>query len=410
MNEDNNYLELRQYNTTDTIQEAIIKNHRTLPIVDDGDYNVTVCRFTCDSTQIPTFIPRIEPPKNSMLLNENGLPHSNYWQTVGVNWNEYYYVNYAEGRGYATNLEFAIEMPSSSGLPSVNFNYGIMQNDAVANITTSDNSFFAGDRIYWIPENITETPPSTISRQSILRSRYFHCYSQAHLFQLFVTRLNQLMAMIPCATIRNLWAQNIGQIQMDTIGGIATIFIPWALLSNSLFQEMNIIINDELKNLFGFHTVPHHTIPNANILVIKYELLQSTNIGINNTKYGLISEQYSSSDFFPFVYLGFTSNLQCRPLLQYNNATVVGNAQENNATSNILTDFFLDLSGDTLQNFYTRLIYQPEQYSRKIKLVHTNNQNLITLSLYLQTSDGYTVPVYLAPNAQCSILLQFQEC
>ena len=398
---DNDYLELKYYNNTDYPQEVILENHRMLPIIDgDSDYNITIARFCLSTDLIPMFVPRIEPSFKSLFYDETGNLYDDYVETFE---NEHVYKqSYIDpvyrNPVFMTNLQVGFEIPKDT--------YNFPQFPKDRTVSTGQNyTGFTASHVKWRPENIYEIPPPNYDRKNILQSRYFHCYSREHLFNLIARELNNMIATNPCCpSLKDIYHSNQGEIELSVVDGKSCIFIPWALCQNTFFQQCRIIINDDIKNLFGFRTVPHETRKGWNILVIQYELLQPVSMGINNYKYATILEQYVSEELFPFSHIGFSSTtMKTRQMKSHNN----NNLLTQNATIPTITDLLLDVSD--LNNFYNSLIYVPDNYSRKIKLENAGDMSKVKLNVYLETSDGYYCPVLVRPRGKASILIQFSK-
>ena len=398
---DNDYIELQYFNNSGDTEECVLENIRPFPLLqEDCEYNLTICRFSVDTSEIPTFIPRIEPPSKSIFFDENNNIYPHRVVNGSLPNEEIFsqsYIDSVTGQiKFNTNLEIGFEVPSSTGYDSW---------DSTSNHWQDRNyTGWQGKRIVWIPENIFDIPPANIIRSEVLKSKYFYCYSVEHIYNLIVKQLNFILHSFPCSTIQNIMNSGGGEIELSVVDKRACLFIPWALCQNSLFQQCRIILNTDLDNMFGFRTIPHETNKNWRILVIQYEILQPIMMGVNNLKYATIMEGYVSSDVFPFSRIGFSStSLQTKKMLVHNN-NIIG---ANNSSIPVITDLLLDVTD--LDQFYNTLSYIPDAYSRKIKLLNTNFQNIVRIKLYLQTSDGYYVPINIRPRGKASILIQFSK-
>ena len=364
MSTENDYLELRNVNITKKMQPAIMANDRNMPILDNNEeYNIDVIRFDIDNRGIPIFVPRIEKPFidlfTQVTIPSNASIMMTPWQQM------------IEGY-YTTNLQCMIEYTASNGSLS-----------------------YYGASIPWIPEHLGEPIPPTLDRQNILSSRFFHCHHLSHFASLVTIGLNN------CVNTALNTASSGGKIIVDTLAnGLLSILVPQSCFA----LQWRLIVNKELSDLMGFHTVAHETLQNAYVLVMKtfsMQILPINTFVVQPTSYGQVTEDYRPACFFPFKLLLFTSqDIQAEPLMRYNNSTVYDNAQ-----LSIITDYLLDVTNIT--TFYDTITYQPQSYNRKIRLLNSINQKKLQINVLLETADGIQTNLLLYPNASCSILMRF---
>jgi hypothetical protein len=255
------------------------------------------------------------------------------------------------------------------------------------------------ETVMWIPENINEPRPVTITRDIVFQSRYFHCYSDLHLAELVAIALDSCLDRMSA----DLGVTVVGNTQVDTLDGKTILMLPIALGTGDVSNRFDIIINQELASMYGFRTTPHPSISNAHI-IRRTGNEQVLTVGYTPQKaYVAIPEMYQSSKQFPYKSIIFTSNsLSIEPLKRYNNADI----DLNNASANVVTDLLLTV--DDISNFYDTLVYQPQSYGRKIMMNSVNITNKLEITPLLESDDSLQSPIYIAPQGSCSILLQFR--
>lgn len=365
------YLELRYYNNTTEIQEARLTNERYSDLLDKTmNWDMSVIRFDCTNRRIPCFIPRIQKPSSNIFLNESG----NYWPNFVANPTSFDELMNTE---FPTNLQVMVQYTTSTN-------------------PLAPKTKLVGETVVWIPENSNEPRPVTVTRASVFSSRYFHCYSSLHLSELLAHALDSCLDRMT----DDMGITMTSNTEVDTLDGRPVILLPEIIGTGDNSKKFDIIINQELKSLFGFVTTPHPTISNA-FIVRRHGNEQKITIGYESKPYIVIPTQFKSSKQFPFKTIVFrASDFPIEPLKRFNNV-----ADENNANTMVVTDLLLQV--DDVNDFYDTLVYQPESYDRKIMVDSANVKNRITIKPFLESADSLQSPIYIPPEGTCSILLQF---
>lgn len=365
------YLELRYYNDTSATQEAVLENRRYNNLLDKKlNWDMSVIRFDTTNTKIPCFIPRIEKPKDDIFKDSHGDYHAQFYENP-ESWEDLIKTE------FPTNLQVMIQYT-----------------DDISPAGTKNK--LVGGYIKWIPENVNEPKPVNLDRRDVFQNKYFHSYSQLHLSELLAIALDRSID----EYCDDLGITVDGNTQVDTIDDKLVILLPKALYNYSNSKRFDIIINQELKSLYGFNTVPHPSFKNAHVIK-RNGNEQLVRIGYNDYEYYVIPCLYNSSKMFPYKNLTFTTpNFAVEPMMRNNNAI-----DENNDKITIITDFLLSV--DKINNFYDTLVYQPESYDRKIMVDASSVTNEIKIVCMLESPDGLKSSLLIPPQGSCSILLQF---
>jgi hypothetical protein len=276
-----------------------------------------------------------------------------------------------------TNLQFALEynktpLNTTSGRSMmVNYvNWENPQNDLVGYGSTLQS-----------PEIITE--------QVVLGNDFFYCYDLQHVAKLFQKTLQYIFQPLkPFFTT----GQNV---TCEVISGKLAIVFP----QNAFDMDFRIIISQSLHNIVGFHSVPHETLPQAFVIVIKKDVMQRYTDGSR----WIITELFRPSLMFPFKTILFTStDFKCRPVKRFNNSKKL-----ETDSAPILTDLLLTV--DDANAFYDTMTYAPQSYNRIINIDNTTHISDITIRVLLETSNGFQVPLYLNPLSTCGMLLKINS-
>lgn len=234
----------------------------------------------------------------------------------------------------------------------------------------------------------THTYNTELDRLTVLKNSFFHCHSLEHFAKLINKTLKTIFAPMN-------YSFTSGQsVSCGVFNNKLIILLP----SNALNFKFRIIINQELNNIMGFHTVPHETIPNAYVIVIKSGIIQKY---IDGERW-VISETFRPSQMFPYKTLLFTSNdIHVRPMKRFNN-----NVQEETQRNMVITDFLLTVES---VDFYDVMVHTPEKYDRIINVDNSRDIKNISIRVLLETADGYQVPLILAPLHTTGIVLKIES-
>jgi hypothetical protein len=232
-----------------------------------------------------------------------------------------------------------------------------------------------------------KTAPFVINRKITLDNDFFHCYSLRHFATLLQTALNEIFKDLqPFFTANQ-------PVTCAIIDKKLAIIFP----QNAFDFDFRIIINQSLKNIIGFHSVPHEYLPNSYVIVIKKDILQ--NYG-SSTQW-VITELYRPTEMFPYKSLLFTcSELQTAGMHRYNNHVNLPNQK-----NDIITD--LTLFPQYEENWYDTISYTPQSYNRPVNIYTTNDVNKLTINTLLETSDGYQSALKINPLHTSAMMLKF---
>jgi hypothetical protein len=231
--------------------------------------------------------------------------------------------------------------------------------------------------------------PEFIDRQVVLSNEFFYSYDLLHVARLFDKTLKSIF--LPLQP----FFKSGQTISCTVVDGKLAIIFP----ENAFDMDFRIVINQPLKNVTGFHTVPHETIPHAFVLVIKKSTLQRYTDGSR----WVVLEVIRPSQMFPFISILFTStNLQIRAMKRSNN-----NQAFSRNKMEVISDLILSVEDSS--SFYDSMTYTPQQYHRLINVDNSYSLTDIDIRVLFETSDGYQIPLYLSPLSTCGILLKIDE-
>jgi hypothetical protein len=232
-------------------------------------------------------------------------------------------------------------------------------------------------------------PKNAFDRLAVLNDQFFYCFSIRHFAKLLQTSLRKVFK-----ALDNRFT-NGETVDCVVIGNKLAITFP----TNAFDTEFRLVVNQPLKNSLGFHSVPHETMQGAFVFVVKKGILQHFG---NSTKW-VITENFRPTGMFPFKSVIFlSSNLRTRGVRRVNNSNAFPDAE-----APIITDLLL--LPETETDFYDTMNYSPQTYNRIMNLDVTNDVHQVHVSVMMETSDGYQIPVRLRPSTTCSILLKFDE-
>jgi hypothetical protein len=277
-----------------------------------------------------------------------------------------------------TNLQVALEyhqVPDDLTTPKTIY---------VKNVVYKNDSWF-------LPQyrDVSPSAPLDLSRQNVLQSEFFFCYHLDHFARILSDALSDVCK--PFIT-KFTTGQTMSCVVYDK--KIAIVFP-----NNAFNFEWRIILNEHLNNILGLSTVPHETIPNAHVLVVKTETL---NYYTDNSRW-FLPEYYRPTQMFPFRNICFTSqNLPIKPMMKFNNVK-----KENDGQANVITDLLIYPQFE--DEFYDILEYTPISYDRKLNIDTSKPIKDISIVPILETTDGYCVPLKLATLSSASIMIKFDK-
>lgn len=228
--------------------------------------------------------------------------------------------------------------------------------------------------------------PYDLSRKSVLQSDFFKCKSLYHFSLLLEQTLQKLFSPIIAYT-------NGQNVKCKIVDGLVSFIFPPEIFDYSF----RIVINTELKNILGFHTVQHEYLENAHVIVIKNNLLQRYSDRI----YFVVNELYRPSMFFPFKSLIFTSStIPIKPMKRYCNVIPYPNEKQR-----VITDLILNPENE--EQLYDLISYTPQSFDRKINVNPTSDVKKCFIDCFLETPDNIQIPLTIEALRSASILLQF---
>lgn len=361
------FLDMRYYNDTNRVQNVMLSNNRTLPVLEPSkDYDLSLLRWDADTSHIPCYIAKLFNPSKDDVFS---IPSLQQLPTV----------NPIGSSPMITNMQVMIEY---------------------------EGQYCVGN-VKWEPTNLSMQPPATLSRASCVASDYFHAYSSLHICQLIANTLSEVASQF--SAFETIF-QDVS-IHLEKIDGMYTLLLPYDMLANS-DAPFTISFSDEINDLFGFNTVPHNSVaelgihnsvPDCYSLVIKKSMIGAINIGIPEHQYGAIRAGFKSSYMFPWSTIAFRSlEPSVNPLLVYNNT-------ENSAIGENMTICDMIFDVDDVDEFYNKMTYYAPNFDRRnrIKIGYNSDLKNITISIFLQTSDGFEYPLKLRKNRSASVLLAF---
>lgn len=366
------YIELRHFNNSKTTQNAVLSNYRMLPIINNTHHcTLDTIRFDADNEKIPIFIPQIKKPMADLGRDEKDnlrefVNHSPQWNLfVGRNCEE-----------FNTNLQMMVEYNSTPN----NINTAKTARCNYLNWKNGDYNLIGY-------ENKKRALCGTnFSKEITLQDDFYHCFSLQHFSNLLNDTLQYIFQPLDG------YFTSGEKVECGVLNNKLIITFP----QNALDFDFRIIINEELKNIIGFHAVPHETLQNAYTIVIKKGVIQRYNDGLK----WVVGEIYRPSLMFPYKSILFTSNdLQIRPMKRYNNKIYDGRQR-----AQIITDLLLVVeNGD---EFYDVMSFAPQRHNRHVNIDNSDNIKNINIEVLLETADGMQTPLKLEPYNSCGILLK----
>jgi hypothetical protein len=365
------------YNKSKFDSQAILEDDRFHKLEFDSDksYKLHVARFSVNTNRIPSYIPRIEKPINSIFSDDNGTFLSGFLENPDI-FDELLAQNL-----FPTNLEVLLEWT----------------NDADPYATRNRRH---GEIVLWHPDdnNLPKPVARSLNREYIYNNRYFYCYSEFHRLQLVANALSVCFYKMSI----DLNIPYIGDVQLDTYDNIITLFIPSGFYASDYSKRFNIIVNNEFKQLFGFDFINNPS--NTLSYILPHLSSDEIRIGIQDVLYRRILTTHKITSFFPYKLIIFKSGDFGVLSLKKNNS----NDTNNNAEDDILTDLVLNV--EDVSQFYDLTVYQPSNpIIRAVDLNPDNFRRITKIYVYLESADGYQSQLYISPESSCELFLEIQE-
>lgn len=370
------YMSNTFFNKQSTDQQVIMKDERfsNLEFDPDSDYELHVSRFSVNTDRIPTYIPRIEKPLNSIFTDENQnlLP------------------------GFLENPEIFDQLLALSIFPT---RLQVMLEWTKSDDLSDERDRRHGEYVIWSPIDNSLPKPlvSQLSVKESYRNPYFHCYTQYHLLQLVANALSVCFTKMA----EDLGITFTGHVQFDTYDKVITLLIPKEFYQNDVDKRFTIIVNYEFNQLFGF--VYSRNPSNEMSYFLQHDAIDEVTLGLDAIPYMKIMTTRKITSFFPYKKIVFKSlSVGVRALKKNNSAQPLENASEN-----ILTDLLLAVNDIT--EFYDLIVYQPVTLVRGIDILTANFRKDTEIQVFLESADGYQSPLLVGPEGACELFFQIRE-
>jgi len=351
----NPLIDLTTYNNKNKNIPCEIKQKATMPYMDpDGQMYMSVVRFDFNNDLCPVFIPKIRTD-NSFAQQYEALMISKGYTKQGSTYN-------STLDSDSTDLFIAIE------------------ND--------DQNYFACGYVQWKPVNINAvkpTPQEASNRGVVLESPYYHCYNTMHVSTLVETLITQLLtSSFPLLGLDSFLVK-------DDYG--YNLLIEKGSLAN--LNSMNVVMSTNLWRMYPFVSVPHDFMDFAKTLIFKKPQV----VQYDGAAYFQIPTQYKSTSFLPFRTISMkTHSIPIESQLTGNNMF-----NESKNENKIVTDFLMSTVNDP-DKMYDVFSFVPDSNNfRPVMLKNARQQYELDFYFTMDTSDGYSVPIYLEPGRYASV-------
>ncbi len=337
------------------------KDSRTIPLIKNTTgYELSIIRFTVDTTVVPVFIPVIQQNQSDVNLTIYSITLSYTDIGSGVTYNFQQFIEY-EPQDFSVGVPLA---PSSN--PP-----------------------------YYVQDNSTS---------------YYFVYNYSYLIYLvnkaFSNATNGLIA--ACASGGVIIAPTAPVMTFDLSTLVATINIDTAFYGTNQSSKINIFFNQAMAQLFN--SMPMNVLSFNASLGKQFQLANNDLINIDGSFQSAITQEYTTvASWNPVMSIVFTST--SLPIISsqianpslYLNGSII-NSSSTSGSFKVITD----LVASNFQ-FKPYLIYNPTAQYRFVSLLPNQTIQDVDLQISFQLKDGQYVPLRLPTGSSTTLKLLFSK-
>lgn len=301
-------------------------------------------------------------------------------------------------------VRFALQSPSLPVfIPQIDPSAGV--NDTIYYVTINNGVSNFTERVIYIPEDLSITPPTTSNPQDNSRS-YYNVKSYESFFQMVNNAIGSASLLAGTGARPYL--------RYDSETGLVDFFIPEAFYSSGY----KIFFNNPLETLlaiFPYQKSPIGGFGGEPLAVHEFIVYPTYKLEtISGTAYYVkTSENSPVSLLNPISSIVFTSTRL--PVLKsftgvpkiFNSTQNLSSQGNNDNLTSILTDFSVPLSRDN--SYRPNIDYQPQGEYRLSDLIGDNALNAVHLEVFWKDKYGNLNPFLLNSNCGASLKLMFRK-